>query len=247
MQVVFSPEILTVLLAEQAVLEGELRATCYSHSMFVMMKSIVIFAILLLGAAAFGNYCSLLSAASPSPTPEPTHVATLTPPEPSVSFTLWHTNSSVIQPPADELDHVLPICEIVSPENQTVLQTNNFTLSVNVASYFWVIDSVYYNADWVEGIHQIFGVQPPHGVVPLNASITVNFSEVPYGNHTLMVYANTHDGSHSFATLVFSNEMYSQKLTKPEPFPTVTVAVVSIVTVVVVASGLLVYFKKHKR
>src|ERR1035437_1930924 len=74
-----------VLLAEQAVLEGELRATCYNHSMFVMMKSIVIFAILLLGVATFANYCSLLSAASPSPTPEPTHVATLTPPEPSVS------------------------------------------------------------------------------------------------------------------------------------------------------------------
>jgi hypothetical protein len=215
--------------------------------MFVMMKSIVIFAILLLGAAAFGNYCSLLSAASPSPTPEPTHVATLTPPEPSVSFTLWHTNSSVIQPPANELEHINPICEIVSPENQTILQTNNFTLSVNVASYFWVIDSVYYNADWVEGIHQIFGIQPSGGADSINASITVNFSEVPYGNHTLMVYANTHDGSHSFATLVFSNEMYSQKLTKPESFPTVTVAVVSIVTVVVVASGLLVYFKKHKR
>jgi len=41
--------------------------------------------------------------------------------------------------------------------------------------------------------------------------------------------------------------MYSQKLTKPESFPTVTVAVVSIVTVVMVASGLLVYFKKYKR
>jgi hypothetical protein len=141
--------------------------------MFVMMKSIVIFAILLLGAAAFGNYRSLLSAASPSPTPEPTHVATLTPPEPSVSFTLWHTNSSVIQPPADELDHVPPICEIVSPQNQTVMQTNNFTLSVNVASYFWVIDSVYYNADWVEGIHQIFGVmETTSGTNSMNASIT---------------------------------------------------------------------------
>jgi hypothetical protein len=214
--------------------------------MFVMMKSIVIFAILLLGAAAFGNYCSLLSVASPSPSPEPTHVATLTPPEPSVSFTLWHTNAS--QPSANELDHTPPICEIVSPLNQTVLQTNNFTLHVNVASRFWVIDSVYYNADWVEGIHEIFGVmETTSSTYTMNASITVNFSEVPYGNHTLMVYANTHDSSHSFATLVFSNEMYSQKLTKPEPFPTVTVAVVSIVTVVVVASGLLVYFKKHKR
>jgi hypothetical protein len=215
--------------------------------MFAMRKSIVIFAILLLGAAAFGNYYSLLSAASPSPTPEPTHVATLTPPQPNVSFTLWHTNSTVIQPPVNELAHIPPICEIVSPENQTVLQTNNFTLNVNVASYFWIIGSVYYEADWIEGIHQIFGIQP-HGIEPpLNASITVNFSEIPDGNHTLTVYANTHDDSHSFATVIFSTETHPPNLTKPEPFPTVTVAAVSIVTVFVVASGLLVYYKKHKR
>jgi hypothetical protein len=237
---------LTVLLAEQAVLEGELRATCYNHSMFVMMKSIVIFAILLLGAAAFGNYCSLLSAASPSPTPEPAHVATLTPPQPNVSFTLWHTNSPVIQPPANELTHIPPICEIESPENQTILQTNNFTLNVNVASYFWIIGSVYYEADWIAGIHQIFGIQP-HETTPLNASITVNFSEIPDGNHTLTVFANTHDDSHSFATVIFSTETHPPNLTKPAPFPTVTVAAVFAVTVIVAVAGLLVYHKKLKQ
>ncbi|MGA3110744.1 MAG: hypothetical protein ABSE15_01765 [Candidatus Bathyarchaeia archaeon] len=190
---------------------------------------------------------ALPSTASPSPTPEPTPVATTTPLEPTVSFTLWHTNSSVLQTPADQLAHIAPICEIVSPQNQTVLQTNNFTLNVNVASYFWVIDSVYYNTDWIEGIHQIFGIQP-HGEPPLNASITVNFSEIPDGNHTVTVYANTHDGSHSFATVVFSTERYQPNLTKPEPFPTLTVAALSGVATVVAASvGLLVYHKRHIR
>ena len=187
----------------------------------------------------------LYTAIALSPTLEPTPVATLTPPEPIVSFALWHTNSSVIQPPADELEHIPPICEIVFPQNQTVLQTNNFTLSVNVASYFWVINSVYYNADWIEGIHQIFGFQP-NGIESFNASINVNFSEIPYGNHTLMVYANTHDGSHSFATLIFSNEMYSPKLTKLEPFPTLTIlVVVSIVMAVIIVSLFL--HRRHRK
>ncbi len=181
-----------------------------------------------------------------SPTLEPTPIATLTPPEPTVSFTLWHTNSSVIQPPADELEHIPPICEIVFPQNQTVLQTNNFTLSVNVASYFWVINSVYYQADWINGIHQIFGIQPTGGADSINASITVNFSEIPYGNHTLTVYVNTHDGSHSFATLIFLNEMYSQKLTKPEPFPTSTILVVITIVIVAVIASLLLY-RRHRK
>ena len=185
---------------------------------------------------------ALPSADSPSPTP----VATLTPPQPTVSFTLWHTNSSVIQPPADELAHIPPICEIVSPENQTVLKTNNFTLNVNVASYFWIIGSVYYNADWIEGIHQIFGIQP-NGIDAINASITVNFREIPDGNHTVMVFANTHDGSHGFATVIFSTEMYPPNLTKPEPFPTLTVAASSVASAVIVIASLLVYFKKHKQ
>lgn len=186
------------------------------------------------------------STALPSPTPEPTTVATTTPPEPTVSFTLWHTNSPVLQPPADQLAHVPPICEIESPENQTVLQTNNFTLNVNVASYFWIINSVYYEADWIEGIHQVFGIQP-NGIDALNASITVNFSEIPDGNHTLTVYANTHDCSHSFATVTFLTKTYQPSLTKPEPFPTLTVAASSVASAMVVVAGLLVYFKKHKQ
>ncbi len=208
---------------------------------------------------------ALPSTASPSPTPQPTPIPTPTPPEPTISFTLWYTNSPVIQLPADRLADIPPICEIVSPENQTVLQTSNFTLNVNVASYFWIIDSVYYEADWIEGIHQIFDIQPNY-VDALNASITVNFTEIPNGNHTVTVYANTHDGSHSFATVIFQiaslpspspspspSPMPSQSpLTvvtpsSKEPFPTATVAAVSGALAVVVVAGLLVYFKKRKR
>ncbi len=193
----------------------------------------------------FSTTLGLQPTAFPSPSPELTPVVTLAPPEPTVSFTLWHTNSPVIQPPAKQLAHIPPICEIASPQNQTVLQTNNFTLNVNVASYFWIINSVYYEADWIEGIHQIFGIQP-NGIDALNASITVNFSEIPDGNHTLTVYANTHDGSHSFATVTFLTESYPPSLTKSEPFPTLTVAASSAASVMVVIAGLLVYRERHK-
>ncbi len=150
-----------------------------------------------------------------TPTPQYTPAPTPIIPEPTVSFTLWYTNLPVIQPPANRLADIPPICEIASPENQTVLQTNNFTLNVNVASYFWIIDSVYYEADWIQGIHQIFGIQPSY-IDALNASITVNFSEIPDENHTVTVYANTHDGSHSFATVIF------QIASSPSPTPTPT-------------------------
>ena len=168
-------------------------------------------------------------AQTPTPTPMPT--PTSTPPEPTISFTLWYTNSPVIQPPADREADIPPICEIASPENQTVLQTSNFTLNVNVASYFWVIDSVYYEADWIEGNHQIFGVQPNY-VDALNASITVNFTEIPNGNHTVTVYANTHDGSHSFATIVF--QITSSPSPTPAPTPTPTVPELTYCTLLIV-------------
>ena len=159
-------------------------------------------------------------AQTPTPTPQYTPTPAPTIPEPTVSFTLWYTNSPVIQPPANRTADIPPICEIVSPENQTLLQASNFTLNVNVASYFWVIDSVYYEADWIEGSHQIFGVQPNY-IDALNASITVNFTEIPDGNHAVTVYANTHDGSHSFATVTF--QIVSSPSTTPTPTSTPTV------------------------
>src|SRR5665647_949101 len=130
--------------------------------------------------------------------------------EPIVSFTQWHTSSPVIQPPAIRSAHISPIVEIITPENQTVFQTSNFTLTVDVASYFWIIDSVYYQSDWQDGIHQLFGIQTNY-VNSLNASIIATFQQIPFGNHTLTVYANTYDNSHRNATVTFSTERFIEK------------------------------------
>jgi hypothetical protein len=127
-----------------------------------------------------------------------------TPQEPTVSFTLWHTDYPVIQAPTDRLAHIPAVIEIDSPENQSVWQTNAISLKVDVASYFWVIDYVYYEADWLNGRHQIFCVQPNY-TDALNASITVNFTDVPSGPHNITVYATTNDGSHSSANVSFTS------------------------------------------
>jgi hypothetical protein len=130
---------------------------------------------------------------------------------PIVSFTQWHTTSSVIQPPTDRLSDIPPVVEIASPINQTVFQTSNVTITVDAASYFWIIDSVYYQADWQDGIHQIFGIQPDY-MDALNATITVSFTQIPIGNHTVAFYANTHDNMHTNMAVTFTTEGYSPKI-----------------------------------
>lgn len=164
--------------------------------------------------------------------------------EPIVSFTEWHTSSPVIQPPPIREEHISPIVEIITPENQTVFQTSNFTLTVNVASFFWTIDSVYYQADWRDGIHQLFGHQTQY-VNSLNVSIIATFQEIPFGNHTLTVYANTHDNSHSNVTVTFSNEKFVEK---PQPSSSFSIiAVVSIISVVFGISVGLLLFRRHRK
>ena len=63
-----------------------------------------------------------------------------------------------------------------------------------------------------------------------------------------MVYANTHDGSHSFATVIFSIESYQPNLAKPGSFPAYAVIIGTsgvVIFVVVIASFQL--YRKHRK
>jgi hypothetical protein len=115
---------------------------------------------------------------------------------------------------------------------------------VNVASYFWTIDSVYYQVDWQEGIHQLFGLQTNY-INSLNASIVAAFQQIPFGNHTLTIYANTHDSSHSNATVTFSMEPFIV-----EPKPSSSFPIIAVVSAIVVVFGIsvgLVLFRRHRK
>jgi N-acetylneuraminic acid mutarotase len=79
-----------------------------------------------------------------------------------------------------------------------------------------------------------------------NITVTGNFTlaDLPNGLHTLTVYANDTLGNMGVSeTLNFTIVVPEQE---PEPFPTVPVAAIAVVAVIVAAS-LLVYNKKHKR
>ena len=74
-------------------------------------------------------------------------------------------------------------------------------------------------------------------------NITINGNDtlinIPNGLHSITVYANDTLGNLGASTVNFT-------VAKPEPFPTATIAAVSVASVVVVVgAGLLVYFKKH--
>ena len=61
------------------------------------------------------------------------------------------------------------------------------------------------------------------------------------GEHNITVYANDTFGD------MGASETISFTVAKPEPFPTMLVAVASVAVVILVGAGLLVYFKKRKR
>lgn len=138
--------------------------------------------------------------------------------EPVVSFGLWHTSSDVIETPPQRMDHVTPVIEVVSPRNQTVFQTSRgVTITIDVASYFWIIDSVSCAADWWAGAQQIFGPQSDY-VHSLNATITVTFNPVPVGQHAVDFSVTTNDGMHNYASVTFLSEGYWPAITVYSPW-----------------------------
>jgi hypothetical protein len=117
-------------------------------------------------------------------------------PEPEVSYSSW-SGSSPLQSPS---------LTIVSPRNDEMFSTRNITLKLLVSSNSWVISSVYYKADWRDGLHRIFNVGTAWMWSWNKVVITANFSEIPDGRHEVTVYANIHDGSHAISTVYFTTD-----------------------------------------
>ena len=137
------------------------------------------------------------------PSADPSPIPQVVAPDPTVTTTRWYTSQPVIPTPQNRLDNIAPVIQIASPANQTTIHTADVTLTVNVASYFWIIDSVTCKTDWQPEIHKLFGIQPNY-VDALNATITATFPQVPQGNHTVTIYVSTHDSMHAEATLTFT-------------------------------------------
>ena len=88
-----------------------------------------------------------------------------------------------------------PVISISSPENNTVYNPNNVSLTFNVAvgetenvSSMWIY-YVFYKGSWQQVIHSVYSY-----VYPNNHSHLIEFSGnligIPEGNHSIKVYAN---------------------------------------------------------
>jgi hypothetical protein len=118
---------------------------------------------------------------------------------------------------------IRPEISILSPENQTFNESN-------VALVFTVDRAVSWEGYSLDS----------KANVTLSGNETI--SGVPNGSHTITVYANDTFGN------MGASQTVNFTVAKPQPFPAITVAAVSgTVAAVMVAAGLLVYFKKRKR
>jgi hypothetical protein len=133
--------------------------------------------------------------ASPSPTPIPT--------QPSIPSIPSGLNTSAIGWGDPHSSYPTQLT-IISPQNLTY-PTSNLTLKVNVTTASWAINSVHYKADWLSDYHRIYRINDvPYGWLSMAITLTLNFTGIPEGSHTLEVIANYHDGSHACDSINFS-------------------------------------------
>lgn len=185
----------SVLLEEQAVPWGELKATCHKHSVVAMKISIVILAILLvgpiLGAAAFSNYYSINNSQTPTPTIQPTSNPTVTP-QPNLEPT---ASPSPTPTPTATLIRKPSILMVISPTN-TAYSTNSIELTYNINSKvlwsYYSIDA----SDYVDVQHLL----RDNGWISFEGNITLNLSEGP---HRLKIAVQTEESRFSSVPIAY--------------------------------------------
>jgi len=126
--------------------------------------------------------------------------------EPKVSYDTWGADS-IFSPwvRSSGLSYENLTIVILSPLNNEALSDNTAIVKVNIGTQIWPINSVYYEADWQEGMHRIYSVNNQTSTKMLyRLSVTANFTEIPDGIHHITVYANIHDDSQGFSSVDFT-------------------------------------------
>ena len=164
-----------------------------------MKKSIVIFAILLLGtilgAAAFSNYYSMKSSQIPTqklivtraPTIQPTNNPTATP-QPTLTPTPTTSTITVVPKPS--------VLRVISPIENATYKTNTIELGYTINSkVLWS----YYSVDASEYL-DIQHLLHDNGLIPFKGNITLNLSE---GSHRLKIAVQTEESRHSSIPIAY--------------------------------------------
>jgi hypothetical protein len=125
--------------------------------------------------------------------------------EPKVSYDTWGADSIWSPWVRGGMGQENLTMVILSPLSNEVLSNNTAILKINIGTQTWPINSVYYEADWQEGMHRIYSLNNQTSTKMLyRLSITANFAEIPDGRHRITVYANIHDGSQGSFSIDFT-------------------------------------------
>ncbi len=171
-----------------------------------LRKRIAAIVICVFAVALFVYHYSLLAKIeTQKPAPTPTATVTLSPnptsapanestdePKVKVSFIDWdpHNSSYPTQ------------IVILYPHNETYTAGWWPQLQVGVSSDYWLINGVFYTADWLDGYHPIWFYNL--GAYRTALYATVSLEGIPDGTHTIVVHANLHDGSHMQTSVAFT-------------------------------------------
>lgn len=167
--------------------------------MVAMKKSIVIFAILLvgtiLGAAAFSNYYLMKSSQIPTqesnvtqtPTIQPTSNSTATP-QPTLKPTPTAPTTTVVSKPS--------LLRVISPINNATYKTNVVELTYNINSK---VQWSYYDLDSNNYV-SVYNLLKLNNLIPFKSNITLNLSEGP---HRITVAVQTEESRFSSIPIAY--------------------------------------------
>lgn len=164
------------------------------NTKLVALALVVVIAVAVIAIYSLNSPLNSGTSSSPTPTPVPT--------QPPIPSTPTDQNSTVTV--WGDFHFTYPTeLTIISPQNQTYT-TSDLTLQVNITTSFWLVNSVYYQADWLGDYHRIYTLNSSQGEPFPAITLTANFTGIPESNHTIEVIANYHDGSHAYGTVNFS-------------------------------------------
>ena len=124
---------------------------------------------------------------------------------------------------------VPPRISLMSPQNQSY-ETANIPLNYTTVVDHGTVSRMGYSLDGKDN-------------VTLTGNITL--TDLPSGEHSLIVYATDEDGNTGASETITFNVTKPEP--QPEPFPVASIATASIASAGIIAVGLLLYFKRRKR
>lgn len=154
-----------------------------------------------------------------------------------------------------------PTIQILSPKNNATYKEDTINLSFNVSLGYsstataMFIREIYYETDWE---NETTYVNKSSSGKELENPFTLNLTDIPDGNHTIEITAcemgDYHEDLYIYTFMIngsskanFEVETISDPIENLDqtPFPMTAIAV--LIVIIIVGTGILVYFKKYRK